>query len=206
MSDNPYQTPGSMPLRAEDQEEVGDFDLMRNTSFWAILSLFFLGTQIVLYSLHMLSLYRPSEELVLMLQVGAIISVCVWTYKSMSNAWVAGKIVPTITSGGAVISYFVPILWFWRPYLAIRQIWGNLFGKESSKFLVTAWWLMWLGIWAFIVIKMLHQNTPRDKDPIYYYIGKFGVVFCTLAAGVFLMMIISKITMGQNRRIAKARR
>ena len=170
MSENPYQTPESIPELVDPQELSGDFSLLRNTSIWAIFCVLLLGAEIILSVFGAVGIWPSIGEHIMLfakvmfaLWLLIIITFCVWTNKSMTNAWVAGEPTPTITSANSVIYYFIPILWFWKPYVAMKQMWDNLFGTESSKVLLRSWWFMWVGFWVLILIARITFNSEYDN-------------------------------------------
>ncbi|MFT5904573.1 MAG: hypothetical protein ACI9E1_000157 [Cryomorphaceae bacterium] len=207
MSENPYQTPESMPVLADAQEEDGDFSLLRSTSFWGILSFLSIGADVIftafaLFDISYVTYFDTRMTIRMSIFFVIILAVCIWTSKSMTNAWVGGKPTPTITPASSVYYYFTPILWFWKPYVMMKQIWDNLFWEKSSKALIRAWWYFWLlGFWGIVIMTVLSTNRILDIDVIYFD----GVIFCKIVSGILFMTIISKITMGHNKRIAGAR-
>lgn len=73
-----------------------------------------------------------------------VILFLLWKYRATANLFnVVGN--QTVTPAGAVYWYFVPFLWFRKPYEAMRNLW-NGFGADSQYiYLLGAWWLTW---WA----------------------------------------------------------
>ena len=57
------------------------------------------------------------------LALGTPILVLMWIYRANYNARQLGAADMRFTPGWAVGWYFVPIGWFWMPYLAMREIW-----------------------------------------------------------------------------------
>ena len=209
MSENPYQTPESMPELVYSQEEVVDYSLLRSASLWGLLCVLLLGAEVIFSLLTTLGVFRQyyiifnTEIIGVMMGLwgGFIITFCIWTCKSMTNAWVAGVPTPTITPSNAVYYYFTPILWFWKPYVAMRQIWDNLFGVDSSKSSLRSWWFLWLGFWMFVLFAVIATKEKHDSASFYMGCARY----CKILAGILLIIVISKITMGHNEKIAGTR-
>ena len=208
MSENPYQTPESLPLCEDDLEDVGDFGLMRSTSCWALLRIVGIAGDVTLSVFNLIvpnyfTYFEAYMTVRFSLLCMLILAACMWTYKTMLNAWMLGELKPNIKPALAVIYFFIPVLWFWKPYLVIKQIWDNLFGSESSKGLIATWWLCWLlGFWVLGLMILLSVGLDINIPDLYYDLA----ITCEVLSGILLIVIISKITIGQNKRIAKARR
>ena len=72
-----------------------------------------------------------------------------WIYRATKNLRALGAANLTVSPGWAVGSYFVPIVNFFAPYLAMREIWrasldpGNWPAARSTP-LLGWWWFLWL--------------------------------------------------------------
>ena len=80
--------------------------------------------------------------------LGTPILVLSWIYRANYNARQLGAADMRFTPGWAVGWYFIPIAWFWMPYLAMREIWRA--SVNPSDWATTpAWPLLrwWWGLW-----------------------------------------------------------
>lgn len=77
------------------------------------------------------------------------ILVLMWIYRANHNARQLGAADLRFTPGWAVGWYFVPIGWFWMPYVAMREIWRasvnpSDWGAEPVSPLLRWWWGLWI--------------------------------------------------------------
>ncbi|MCY3700378.1 MAG: DUF4328 domain-containing protein [Gemmatimonadetes bacterium] len=83
------------------------------------------------------------------LALGTPILVLMWIYRANYNARQLGAADMRFTPGWAVGWYFIPIAWFWMPYLAMREIWrasvnpSDWEAKPVSP-LLRWWWGLWI--------------------------------------------------------------
>lgn len=79
---------------------------------------------------------------------------CRWLYRSYQNMIVLQPRAPwgigglPFTPGGAVASFFIPVLNLWRPYQAVRELWDRSVPDEQTwqgAPVVVLWWSAWLG-------------------------------------------------------------
>ena len=80
--------------------------------------------------------------------LGTPILVLSWVYRANYNARQLGAADMRFTPGWAVGWHFVPIAWFWMPYLAMREIWRASV-SPSDWATVPVWPLLrwWWGLW-----------------------------------------------------------
>ncbi|MCJ8510713.1 GYF domain-containing protein [Rhizobium lemnae] len=93
-----------------------------------------------------------SEEAMLLLGAPVLLATLlflIWKYRATANAFhVAGP--QSVTPAGAVYWYFVPVLWFWKPYEAMRNI-HNAFVGSGNHEAVQSWWFAW---WLSVAIAL----------------------------------------------------
>ncbi|MCZ0935812.1 MAG: DUF4328 domain-containing protein [Gemmatimonadetes bacterium] len=86
--------------------------------------------------------------------LGTAILVLSWIYRANHNARQLGAADMRFTPGWAVGWYFIPIAWFWMPYLAMREIWRasvnpSDWGAAPVSPLLRWWWSLWIvGSWG----------------------------------------------------------
>ena len=81
--------------------------------------------------------------------LGTPILVLTWIYRANYNARQLGAADMRFTPGWAVGWYFIPIAWFWMPYLAMREIWRasvnpSDLGAAPVWPLLRWWWGLWI--------------------------------------------------------------
>jgi len=155
------------------------------------------------YLIHQFDLdITPSRELAVVLNISTIISVCMWTSKSMINAWAEGEVRPTITPGWAAGWYFIPIACLWKPFRAVKEIWENLYGVSASKALLQTWWLFWgLYILAHIVSALILSSLNMFEEYELYSDVLLVCKVLRILAAIFLIIVILRITRGHQERI-----
>lgn len=72
-----------------------------------------------------------------------------WTYCAIHNARVLGASGMTFTPGSAVVCYFIPPGFFWKPYQAMKEIWQASIDptdwkRQRGSPLLGWWWALWL--------------------------------------------------------------
>lgn len=72
------------------------------------------------------------------------IALLVWIHRASVNCHGFGGLGMRFTPGQAVGSFFIPFVWFWQPYQAVREIWQVSHGPADWQGrpagLVGAWW------------------------------------------------------------------
>lgn len=205
MSLDPYQTPETVPV-ANTIQSVGRFGKQRSTSAVAWVSIALLSFSAGLLLLSLCGIYvgfGNFERLIsIVLGLGVVISICMWTSKSMINAWAAGDLTPTITPGWAAGWYFIPIAFLWKPYEAMREIWINLFGNNASRGLLLSWWIFWILniLTKSVTSVILKDGITSENYELYYSVSMVWVILRILAA-ILLIIVILKVTRGQQDRM-----
>ena len=122
------------------------------------------------------------------------ILVGIWIFRAMS---VAHRLTPslTISPGWAVGWYFVPFASFWKPYEAMREIWGGSFARQGWESEVHApllgwWWAFWLGRSAFGILTALAGTAMMIPGAI-----------SSIAAAILLAEIIRQINARQANAV-----
>ena len=89
----------------------------------------------------------PVSLLVGLVTIGAVVVACIWQHKAASAA--RSLEFPSHRSPGwGVGSWFVPVVWFWMPYGAIRDC---LPPDHPHRPRVLHWWIAWLAMFYLSV-------------------------------------------------------
>lgn len=120
-----------------------------------------------------------------------IVLFCLWKRRSMRNAWImAGNLSSklSISPGSAVGYYFIPILMWYLPYKAMKEIWNVALPNRGSA-LLTVWWSAWV----------LYQLTAQIINALAPISGFVVVISDALffVAGIALTRIMSAVTKAQ---------
>jgi len=86
-----------------------------------------------------------------------------WIHRSNYNARQLGAEEMEFTPGWSIGYYFIPILMFWKPYQAMKEIWKashnpSNWQSENVSSLLGVWWFLW------IVTNMLGQALFRMSN------------------------------------------
>lgn len=87
--------------------------------------------------LGVLAVYIP-------IYVTCVVSFCMWTYRANRNAAALAGRPLTHSPAWSVGYYFVPVVNLFRPYQAMKEIWGASGVRRVSTNLLTVWWTLWI--------------------------------------------------------------
>jgi Domain of unknown function (DUF4328)/Protein of unknown function (DUF2510) len=82
--------------------------------------------------------FDPLSPLLLLFEVLAIVACCIWQHRAATTARSLG-LPSTHSPGWGVGSWFVPVVYLWMPYQAIRDC---LAPNDPNRLLVLRWWLL----------------------------------------------------------------
>lgn len=165
--DHVEASPSSMPSTATARRSIpstiyGMYDnrLLGKFLYAALMLNFFASIGVIILTLkkktiqERYSFFTMMESDGAMLLLGAPVLLAtflflIWKYRATANAFhVAGP--QSVTPAGAVYWYFVPVLWFWKPYEAMRNI-HNAFVGSGNHETVQSWWFAW---WLSVAIAL----------------------------------------------------
>lgn len=137
----------------------------------------------------------------------SVVVFCIWTNKSMKNAWALRKDMtqPTMKPGWAVGFYFIPIALLWKPFQGMREIWQVTFQDSEGAHLglLRWWWGFWLlGNFADNIAMRLPTETFAELATSAYFDGVGAIP--SLIAGVLIIIIVGKVTAQQMARSAES--
>jgi hypothetical protein len=114
--------------------------------------------------------------LLLALQLGVFawsgVQILMWIHRASANARAMGAQGMKIGPGWAVGYYFVPILYLWKPYSALKEIWlasstPSNWQSQPVPGLLALWWALWLV--GCVLWDVLGKAMPDDPDLIFDY-------------------------------------
>jgi len=130
--------------------------------------------------------------------IGTIITFCIWTNRSMKNAWaLSNHRSGMISPGWAVGWYFIPIASLWKPVEAVQQMRNTAFHK-ASDFSLAPWWTLWI---IMSILDRISSKMPTETMEEYKNSNFFDMVTApiTIAACVFAILMVKKITNGHDQ-------
>ncbi|REK24818.1 MAG: DUF4328 domain-containing protein [Planctomycetota bacterium] len=135
----------------------------------------------------------------IVVSVAAFVAFLMWMYRAYGNLPALGAERLRFSAGWAVGYFFIPILSFFRPYQAAREIWmgsdpGRLPGSDravSPPTTVGWWWAAWLlsGIFGGLVAAMAGEaRSARELvDATWWLI--YGEIVAVVAALLLIRMV-----------------
>jgi hypothetical protein len=91
-----------------------------------------------------------------------IVLFSIWIYRANYNARQLGAQSMRFTPGWSVGYYFFPILWFWKPYQAMKEIWlaskAPYAWKAIEPSAILHWW------WGFFLISAILGNASFNAS------------------------------------------
>ena len=119
---------------------------------------------------------------------------CVWKRRSMRNAWIlaadAGR-KPSISPGWSIGFYFIPIMMWFMPFKAMKEIWQTSV-PERRLGLLSLWWGSW-------ILYQITEQTINIVEPISSYAMVISDVLL-LISGIALTRIMSVVTKAQREK------
>ena len=135
----------------------------------------------------------------------SVIFFCIWTNKSMKNAWALREdaALPTMAPGWAVGYYFIPILMLWKPFEGMKEIWQVTFQGERELGLLRWWWGFWLlSNFADNIGIKLPTETFEELAVSCFYDGVTTLL--AIGAGILVIQIVAQVTEKQMEHFGGA--
>jgi len=137
----------------------------------------------------------------------AIVSYCLFMPRANKNARAFGSRMSN-TPGWAAGWFFVPIVSYWRPYYAMKEIWQGSDPDSSAPVvdapvsaLLPLWWWAYL---ASIFCRMLFSwgNREELEPPAYLAMSWFRLVICvvTTVAAFLAAAVVRRLALRQEER------
>jgi small-conductance mechanosensitive channel len=135
--------------------------------------------------------------------VGAAIAVPMWCHRAYRNLPALGAQNLRFSPGWAAGAWFVPVLALWRPYEVLRETWQNSRPQGEPWTLLKIYWWAWLiGYWVGLSQVITSATSPGGIAG--YALGLFSNLL-DVVAGVLGILVVLRITQGQESRIARTR-
>ncbi len=164
--------------------------------------------------------YAPDEPLALayttilftsvVIFFASVVAVAMWIHRAHSNLHEAGLTGLQFTPGWAVGWYFIPIMFLFKPFQAMRELWTESH-QTADRFSATApgnlstWWSFWI---IGNIIGNVSARITLMGDGSNFQIATtlgLGSTICTIVSAWLLMGIIRQITAAQTDGIVAAR-
>ena len=127
----------------------------------------------------------------------------VWMYRTLKNLEGMG-VNPEYSPKDAIIWWFVPLLWYWRPYQVMHEIWAGSHPANYRPRLLLVWWVSWV---VGGTLSWLSLISGEDTLSQLYWgnlmaIGANGV---TIIAGILAIAAVWQITSAQGQKHTRLR-
>jgi hypothetical protein len=131
-----------------------------------------------------------------------IILFFVWINRSCKNGWLLDGPRMKTTPGWAVGYYFIPILTFWKPFTAMKEIRSASYGSDTAlRSILPLWWTFWL-ISLFLNIYIFGCHMDADNQESYLMACKLDLVSVPVEIihNYLAIALVTGVTLAQQRR------
>jgi hypothetical protein len=136
--------------------------------------------------------------LFLLAYVAAAVAVPMWCHRVYRNLPALGAQSLKFSPGWAAGAWFVPVLWIWRPYEVLREVWQNSRPKGESWTWLKIYWAAWLiGNWVAIGTTVSGSANDIGSDAVNLFSK-----LVDFAAAVLAILVVLRVTRGQLTRVA----
>jgi Domain of unknown function (DUF4328) len=137
----------------------------------------------------------------------AILGFCLWLWRAAKTVRRLGVTMSVDRPGMAVMYFFVPIAWWFKPYATVRTIWQvamdpNDWDNVAISQTLPLWWIMWIAQWvalgAVIGIETIVMGAEKrflETIAIWIFAG------CGVVATLSLLAVILQISGGLRRQL-----
>ncbi len=127
-----------------------------------------------------------------------------WIYRANQIARAKGAQDMTVTPGWSVGWYFVPVMWFWKPYQAMKEIWQATVSPSDWHSVETPgifplWWALFIG--SNVLGQVIFRMSQRDGD-IEYLQSISSITAVSHVIDIVLAIVFLKLA---NRLISHQR-
>ena len=137
--------------------------------------------------------------------IAIVVTFLIWQYRASSNLRSLGVTNQRFTPRAGVIWWFVPVAWWWMPYLTMLDVWrGSLPEGTRVHPAFTLWWLLWLaGGMGGPVVAFLTNPDPYTDPDAYINRNLIEIPFYLLlmASAWFLFEIVRRTTKNQEQKV-----
>ena len=134
-----------------------------------------------------------------------VVFFCLWLWRAAKTVRRLGITVSVESPAMAVWTFFLPILWWWKPYAVVRTLWQvamdpNDWDNVAITQALPLWWTAWIGQWVSALAGVSVQFVVMGTDKRYLQIAAIWTfAICGTVGALSLLAIIAQTT----RRLAK---
>ena len=204
---NPYEAPTAAP--SLDPSTSPDYQFREMKIFaWLAAALISINIPYSIYIILLASgLLLPSTEYIEIIDglfgigfVAGIVFYCIWKYRCACNAryFYGGPL--RFSPGWCVGYYFIPILFYFRPYQAMKDLYEKtylIFGVKSPTPLLLTWWLFW-------IFRSFSERiaTKTENSEAFFFSSGFSLISTLLALWVIFTLTRRQYEIIQDPELA----
>lgn len=139
--------------------------------------------------------------------IGSAICFLIWMHQAYFNLEPLQAKVRRFTPGWAIVSWFLPILNFYRPYQAMVDIWHGSDphalespARRSWWLIVPTWWILWLSKTVFSLY-VFHQSINVGTLDIMIEASYNQIVLSIVSIAAAIVTILMVWWIGLNQRL-----
>ena len=132
-----------------------------------------------------------------------------WKHRASKNLAALGVSNQRFSPRWAVAYYFIPILFWFRPYQAMEEIYLRSridTASTPSYSIVTAWWCLWLISWIIGGALLSQFLNLRENDIDAHIALNYAIIvgdFLTIVTGILVFVVVRRITENQETSWSK---
>jgi hypothetical protein len=129
-----------------------------------------------------------------------VIFFCLWVWRAAKTVRRLGITVSVESPGMAVWVFFIPIVWWWKPYAVVRTLWQvamepNDWDNVAITQALPLWWIAWIGQWLTAIAALSIELVVMGSDKRYLQIAAIWIfAICGAVAALCLFTIIAQTT------------
>lgn len=154
-----------------------------------------------------------SHRKVLTLQAYGVVAVmvivffCLWLWRAAKSVRRLGVTVSVEQPGMAVLYFFIPVAWWYKPYAIVRTIWQVAmdpadWDNVAISQALPLWWIMWILQWAAALVIIGVELLVMSADKRFLQtVGIWIFAGCGLVATLSLLAVIRQTSAGLRRQL-----
>jgi hypothetical protein len=136
-----------------------------------------------------------------------VIFFSLWVWRAAKTVRRMGIVVAVDTPGMAVWSFFLPVIWWWKPYAVVRALWQVAMDPDDWDNVAISqalplWWTAWIAQWVAAIAGLGIETIVMGADKRYvemtviWVFAGFGII-----GALSLLIVIMQTTRGLSRQL-----